>query len=133
MADDSSMATYRIEGSTIHDIDDFYAELNRLIMADEDWQLGSSLDGLNDLLYGGIGALVGDASPRFVWADHDQSRTALGTAATRAWLTAKLDGPFNQALIQQQLDDLHRGTGTTYFELILEVFAEHPDVRLTLA
>ena len=127
------MATYRIEVAQIHGIDDFYAELNRLVMTGEDWQLGSSLDGLNDLLYGGIGALVGDEHPQFVWADHDRSRTALGTDATRAWLTAKLTGPFNHELIQQQLDDLDAGTGKTYFELILTVFAEHPDVALVLA
>lgn len=127
------MATYRIEGARIHGIDDFYAELNRLVMTSEDWQLGSSLDALNDLLYGGIGALADDADPQFVWADHDLSSTALGTDATRAWLTAKLQGPFNHALIQQQLDDLNAGTGKTYYEIILEIFAEHPDVGLTLA
>ncbi|WP_245934150.1 hypothetical protein [Branchiibius hedensis] len=60
------MAIYRIDGARIHTIDDFYAEMNRLVMAGEDWQLGSSLDGLNDLLYGGIGALVGDDDPQFV-------------------------------------------------------------------
>lgn len=127
------MATYRIEGARIHGIDDFYGELNRLVMADEDWRLGASLDGLNDLLYGGIGALAGDEHPLFLWCDHQQSRTALGTDATRAWLTAKLDGPFDQALIRQQLRDLQAGTGKTYFELILEVFADHPRVGLTLA
>lgn len=117
----------------MHGIDDFYAEMNRLVMAGEDWQLGASLDGLNDLLYGGIGALVGDDDPRFVWVGHEQSRRALGTQTTRRWLTAKLDGPFDHALIQQQLDALDAGSGKTYFELILEIFAEHPDVGLTLA
>ncbi|KYH44214.1 ribonuclease inhibitor [Branchiibius sp. NY16-3462-2] len=127
------MATYRIEGARIHGIDDFYGELNRLVMTSENWRLGASLDGLNDLLYGGIGALADDDDPQFVWADHDLSRTSLGTSATRAWLTAKLEGPFNHALIQQQLADLEAGTGKTYFELVLEVFAEHPGVGLTLA
>ncbi|RYE19280.1 MAG: hypothetical protein EOP45_12880 [Sphingobacteriaceae bacterium] len=46
-----------IEGDRIFDIPSFYAEINRVLMLDEDWQIGHSLDALNDLLYGGFGEI----------------------------------------------------------------------------
>ncbi|MDJ1114113.1 barstar family protein [Microbacterium dauci] len=128
------MATYVIEGSRVTDIASFYSELDRLVMADEDWTLGASLDALDDLLYGGIGALVGDHAVVFEWADSEQSRDALGVEATAAWLRGKLDRPdmFSIALLRAQLADLEAGLGKTYFELILDVFADHPAVTLVL-
>ncbi|WP_189654972.1 hypothetical protein [Paracoccus mutanolyticus] len=41
--------------------------MNRVFMAAEDWQLGDSLDALNDMLYGGYGALHGAGSVRLRW------------------------------------------------------------------
>lgn len=35
-----------LDGSAIHDIAGFYAEINRVFMASEDWQLAPSLDAL---------------------------------------------------------------------------------------
>ncbi|WP_370582270.1 ribonuclease inhibitor [Plantibacter sp. VKM Ac-2880] len=127
--------TFRIDGSEIHDIASFYDVMNALLMRDEDWDLGPSLDALDDVLYGGIGALRDLDEVRFVWTEHERSRAALGVAATRTWLQQKLDrgAPFDTAHITTQLDDLDTGRGTTYFELILEVFAGHPGLRLDLA
>lgn len=124
----------RIEGSRIDGIHGLYAELNRLLMADEDWELGESLDALNDALYGGFGAMRTDDRVRFVWADHQHSRAALGREATEAWLRGKLAHPahFDRAGITQQLDELLAGRGKTYWDIVLEVFADHP-VELVLA
>ena len=128
------MATYVIEGSRVTDIPSFYAELDRLVMSEEDWTLGASLDALDDLLYGGIGALVGDDAVVFEWVDSEHSRAALGVETTAAWLRAKVDRPdvFAAAPLREQLAALQNGTGRTYFELILEVFAGHPEVTLVL-
>lgn len=41
-----------LRGSTVSDIASFYGEVNRVFMADEEWQLGHSLDALDDMLYG---------------------------------------------------------------------------------
>lgn len=79
-----------IEGANIRDIPGFYAEINRAFMADEDWQLGETLDGLNDLLYGGFGALAGTSSPTILWRDFEASRAALGIRTTVAFLEARL-------------------------------------------
>ncbi len=81
----------QIEGSAINDIASLYAEINRVFMVGEAWQLGPSLDALDDLLRGGYGALAGQAQVTLIWRDIAHSRTALGMEATRQWLQAKLD------------------------------------------
>lgn len=125
--------TLVMEGSAIDDIASFYAEINRVFMHDEDWQLGPSLDALDDMLYGGYGALAGHDSVQVQWKDIAHSRHALGVAATRAWLQDKRarPGTFNTAAIDVQLDALQRGDGQTYFDIVMDIFATHPTVRLT--
>jgi hypothetical protein len=120
-------AFLQIEGSAIVDIPSLYAEINRVFMAGEDWQLGPSLDALDDLLYGGHGALAGHETATVVWRDIDRSREALGSEATRAWLEDKLRQPgrFNAETIGRQLDALQRGEGQTYFQIVMDIFASH--------
>lgn len=125
----------QIEGTAIVDISSLYAEINRVFMAGEAWQLGPSLDGLDDLLYGGYGALAGHETATLVWRDIDRSREALGLEATRAWLEDKLrqPGTFNAETIGRQLDALQHGEGQTYFDIVMEIFASHPNVALVCA
>lgn len=125
---------YRIDGSRIEKIDDLYDQLNDLLMADEDWRLGPSLDALNDVLWNV--PTTPEAKARFVWTDHAHSRETLGVDATRAWLEAKLipTGRFDVPRIRRQLTDLDAGRGKTYFDLVLDVFADHADrIELVLA
>ncbi len=120
-----------IEGSRITDIPALYAELNRVFMEDEDWTLGASLDALDDLLYGGYGKLLGMEQATVVWRNMDISRASLGLEATRQWLQQKLALPgFSTTRINQQLQALEDGTGQTYFDIVLEIFAAHPNIRL---
>ena len=126
------MKTLNIVGRNIRDIPSFYAEINRVFMAEEDWRLGENLDALNDLLYGGYGAIKGRESVRIVWHDIAASRSTLGVEATRAFLTRKLQQPaqFNAEVIGRQLDALDRGTGQTYFEIVLEIIGDHRNIEL---
>lgn len=128
-------ARLQIDGTAIRDISTFYTEINRVFMAGEDWQLGPSLDALDDLLYGGYGALAGRSTHTIIWRDIAHSRAALGAAATRSWLQAKLahPGAFNVAAIEQQLRALERGEGQTYFQIVMEIFAAHPQITLVHA
>jgi len=121
-----------LEGSAVHDIPSFYAEINRAFMAGEDWQLGHSLDALDDMLYGGYDALAGQSGATVVWKDIEHSRTALGVDATRAWLESKLagSGTFNTANVSAQLAALDAGKGQTYFQIVMEIFAAHPQLTL---
>ena len=116
-----------IIGRNIRDIPTFYAEINRVFMAEEDWRLADSLDALNDLLYGGYGAIEGREPARIVWHDNAASRSALGVEATRAFLAEKLQRPdlFNVHVFGRQLEALDRGTGQTYFEIVIEIIGDH--------
>ncbi|GAA3928344.1 ribonuclease inhibitor [Microbacterium soli] len=130
---DGSARVLRIDGARIDTIEDLYVQLNDLLMKDEDWRLGTSLDALHDVLYRfDPGADLGPAV--FVWTDHEHSRESLGITATRAWLEAKLHRPdvFDARTIRAQRDALLAGEGATYFDLVEEVFAGHPGVRLEL-
>jgi RNAse (barnase) inhibitor barstar len=121
-----------LAGSAISDIPSFYAEVNRVFMADEDWTLGHSLDALDDMLYGGYGALAGQPEATLIWQDIEHTRSALGVDVTRAWLQGKLagSGMFNEAAIAAQLKALDAGEGQTYFQIVMEIFAAHPRIRL---
>ncbi|PYI37513.1 ribonuclease inhibitor [Arthrobacter psychrolactophilus] len=128
------MKQYRIDGGEVHSIADLYEQFNRELMAEQDWILGPTLDGLNDVLYR-IDSEIRDGVPAtFVWIDHAHSRDALGFDETQRWLNNKLAQPnsFNQRGIQSDLDELQQGIGKTYFEIILEIFAEHPLIELQL-
>ncbi|MGY0556609.1 MULTISPECIES: barstar family protein [unclassified Lysobacter] len=121
-----------IDGSRIHDIPSFYDEINRVFMTGVDWTLGHSLDALNDLLYGGYGALDGSAPVTLVWTEFEKNQRDLGIEATRAFLQAKLDVPgrYDDARIQRDLDALEAGTGQTFFDIVLEIIATHPSITL---
>jgi RNAse (barnase) inhibitor barstar len=128
------MKQYRIDGAEVHGISDLYEQFNRELMADVDWRLGSSLDGFNDILFRVDGEIREGDPATFVWIDHVHSRDALGFDETQRWLQNKLSQPksFNQQRIQSDLDELRNGRGKTYFELILEIFADHPLIELQL-
>ena len=128
-------AVFRLEGSAVHDIPSLYAELDRVLMPNEDWRLGASLDALDDLLSGGFGELVPRDHPRVVWADHEHSRRALGARATGDYYRAKLERPdvYSTDAARAALAALEAGTGPTYFELVVGVFADHFDIELVLA
>jgi len=125
------MLALTLDGTRIHDIASFYDEVNRVFMAAEDWQLGHSLDAFDDLLYGGYGALDGDAPVTLVWTAFERSREALGAGTTRAWLQGKRDsGRYDSARMQRELEALDAGTGPTYFDIVLEIIDAHPNIAL---
>ncbi|MGM7671970.1 barstar family protein [Microbacterium sp. A93] len=128
------MTKYRIDGAEVNSISDLYEQFNRELMADADWIMGQSLDALNDVLYGVDGAIRDGNPATFVWNDHAHSRETLGFDETQRWMLDKLarPGTFDDRRIKSELDDLRGGVGKTYFELILEVFADHPLIELQL-
>lgn len=128
------MKTFVIDSRHFDDIPGFFRELNRLFMQGEDWQLGESLDAFDDLLYGGYGALAGQKEIRLLWRGAHKSRTDLGPETTQDFYRNKLLQPqrYNPAWARQQLAALEAGTGKTYFETLLEIIAQHPNIHLSL-
>ena len=124
-----------IDGNRFHDIPGFYDEMNRVFMAAEDWQLGDSLDALNDMLYGGYGAIHGAGSVRLRWLAMNKSAADLGLVETQRWLADKLRHPetFNTDAIRRQLETVTTGKGLTFFQIVMEIFAQHPEIDLVPA
>lgn len=124
--------TITIDGSRIYDIPSFYEEINRVFMGDEDWKIGQSLDALNDLLYGGFGEIEGGEDIRLVWKCFEKNRNDLGPKLTKSYYQDKLKSPtiFNTDFVRRKLSELEQGTGQTYFEIILEIISDHPNIKL---
>jgi len=121
-----------LKGFNISGISSFYIEINAVFMKEEDWQIGESLDAFDDLLYGNFGLLRGAEEVDLVWENIGHSRECLGFEATRNYYLNKLkpESPFNKKFHQEQLEELEQGTGKTYFDILLEIIASHPNIRL---
>lgn len=70
-----------------------------------------------------------------VWQDVAASRAALGVETTRASSARKVaaTGRADVNVIGRQLDALDRGTGQTYFEIVVEIISDHRNIELVLA
>jgi len=121
-----------INGGYISGISTFYQEINRVFMHDENWKISESLDAFNDLLYGGFGSIKGEETNTVIWKNMEVSRYALGYEATRKYYLNKLlpNSPFNKEHFRIKLDELESGKGKTYFDIILEIIAEHSNIKL---
>lgn len=121
-----------LEGKNIHDIPSFYQEINRVFMQNEDWELGESLDAFNDLLYGGFGILKGLPHIQLIWNSSNICSHNLGYDTTKVYYLKKLEPGllFNRTYHEQKLAELEAGNGRTYFQIILDIISEHPNIQL---
>ncbi|MGE8427408.1 MAG: hypothetical protein ACN6O7_06005 [Sphingobacterium sp.] len=125
----SDLGVAVIDGCSINDIASFYDEINAVYMSSESWKIGS-LDGFDDLLYGGFGTFKNANSHCIVWKDIAHSGTSLGVDTTLAYYQAKLgaQSPFNQTYFQKKLDELKAGRGETYFDVVADIIQSHRKV-----
>ena len=121
-----------INGNNISDKKSLYQEINRVFMAKEDWKIGESLDALNDLFYGGFGLIDANEPVELIWTNFNHNKELFGFDFTMEFYQEKLKQPkvFSTKIIQQNISDLENGTGLTYFEIILEIIAEHKNITL---
>ncbi|MDU1904352.1 MAG: barstar family protein [Dysgonomonas sp.] len=123
--------TITIDGNKIHDIPTLYEEINRVFMSNEDWKIGESLDALNDMFYGGFGEIKGGEQIHLIWKNFEQNRKDLGAELTKVYYQNKLESPkFNADFVRKKLIELENGTGKTYFEIVMEIIDEHPNITL---
>ena len=101
-------------------------------MEGEDWCIGESLDAFNDILFGGVGVIKGNESIELIWKDFDKMKSLFGKEFTIDFYQRKLEAPeiFNSNYIQKKLDELYTDQGKTYFQLLMECIADHPNIKL---
>jgi RNAse (barnase) inhibitor barstar len=121
-----------LEGNNIHDIPSFYKEINRIFMQNEDWELGESLDAFNDLLFGGFGIIKGMPNIQLIWNNSKISSEALGSNTTKGYYLKKIEpgSPFNRTFFEQKFTELEADNSLTYFQIILDIISDHPNIQL---
>lgn len=126
------MKKITIEGKNINNIETFYEEVNRVFMLHENWKIAQSLDAFNDMLYGSFGEIKGKEKIQLIWKDIEQNQKSLGFQTTLEFYQNKLKSPeiFNRKFVLSKIDELHNGVGLTFFEIILEIIADHENIIL---
>ena len=121
-----------IEGKIINNIETFYEEVNRVFMLHENWKIAQSLDAFNDMLYGSFGEIKGKEKIQLIWKDMEQNQKSLGFQTTLEFYQNKLKSPqiFNRKFVLSKIDELHNGVGLTFFEIVLEIIANHDNIML---
>ena len=121
-----------IEGKNINNIETFYEEVNRVFMSQENWKIAQSLDAFNDLLYGSFGEIKGKEKIQLIWKDIEQNQKSLGFQTTLEFYQNKLKSPeiFNRKFVLSKIDELHNDVGFTFFEIVLEIIANHDNIML---
>ncbi|WP_051349431.1 barstar family protein [Chryseobacterium gregarium] len=122
-----------INGSHFSDLAGFYEEISGVLMKDADWKVGT-LDGFDDILYGGFGVFENNEDIEIIWKDSDRSKKDLGFELTKEFYEHKIrqGKTFNPDLAQQKLDELLAGTGQTLFEILIEIIESHNNITLIL-
>lgn len=122
-----------IHGGHFSSLGGFYEEASNVLMKDTDWKIGT-LDGFDDILYGGFGVIEGKEEIEIIWKESQKSKEDLGFNATCEFYENKIrqGKPFNTELIQQKLNELIEGKGQTLFEILIEIIESHMNITLTL-
>ncbi len=126
------MKKITIEGKNINNIETFYEEVNRVFMSQENWKIAQSLDAFSDMLYGSFGEIKGKEKIQLIWKDIEQNQKSLGFQTTLEFYQNKLKSPqiFNRKFVLSKIDELHNGVGLTFFEIVLEIIANHDNIML---
>ena len=121
-----------IEGKNINNIETFYEEVNRVFMLHENWKIAQSLDAFNDMLYGSFGEIKGKEKIQLIWKDMEQNQKSLGFQTTLEFYQNKLQSPeiFNHKFVLSKINELYNDVGFTFFEIVLEIIANHDNIML---
>lgn len=118
-----------LNGNDFDDLEGFYLVIYKLMTLYEDWKPAHNLDALNDMLYSGFGE-----EAILIWENSEKSKIDLGTDATIDFYQNKINKgyPFNVEWAQEKLDELEVRKGQTLFDILVEIFSEHPKIKLIL-
>ncbi len=115
--------SYEIDGRDFHDLDGFYAAIDKALPLDSEWS--RNLDAFNDILRGGFGT----PETGFVirWKNSEVSRQALGYPETLKWLQSKLHTchPDSRDSVQREIALAQKQMGPTLFDILVDIIETH--------
>jgi len=115
-----------LDGAKFSNMEEFFAEMERLLTKDPDGRPGRSLDAFNDLLRGGFGVHAYGQGLEIQWVRSEKSRQDLGYPETALYWERALKRchPSNQKTIQNRIEAARRGEGKTLFDLIVDIIQD---------
>jgi RNAse (barnase) inhibitor barstar len=116
-------ATYEIDGNDFSTLEEFYAEISRVLIPGASW--GHNLDAFNDILRGGFGTPEEGFILR--WKNSRLSRERLGYPETVQQLQMCLGRchPTNRPWVLEELEIARIGVGPTVFDWLVEIIQIH--------
>ena len=122
-----------INGSHFSNLAEFYEEVSNVLMNNVDWKVGT-LDGFDDILYGGFGIFGNNEKIEIIWENSQKSKEDLGFKATKEFYENKIKQgkSFNTELVQEKLDELINRNGQILFEILIEIIESHKNITLIL-
>jgi len=85
------MKEFILDGNNFHDLEGFYAEIDKLLTKDLSWKTGHNLDAFNDLLRGGFGVHEYEEPIIIKWTNYEKSKKNLGNETVLTLLEIFLD------------------------------------------
>lgn len=124
----SEKPVYVIDGANFSDFAGFIEECNRGFIRSFGGEWCGNLDAFNDYFNWGEGDYI------LVWKNADKSRTDLGHPAMADWFdgNARRCHPVNVPGVLERRDRARAQQGPTFFDWLVEIIREQPNVELRL-
>jgi RNAse (barnase) inhibitor barstar len=131
MSDDSNQVVFVIDGENFSTTKEFFNEIER-VMRVTDW--GRNLDAFNDVLRGGFGDIPMSTNYTIVWRNSQVSRKRLGHEYRLYQLQQRKQTAHESwhDQIDQEIEQVKQGKGTTTFDELVEIIKRHGTVTLQL-
>jgi hypothetical protein len=119
---------YVIDGANFSDFEGFIEECNRGFIRAFGGAWGGNLDAFNDYFNWHDGDYI------LVWKNSEKSRIDLGYAAMADWLdeNSRRCHPSNVQHVMQLLGEAREQRGRNFFDWMVEIIREQPNVELRL-
>jgi hypothetical protein len=119
---------YVIDGANFSDFAGFIEECNRGFIRAFGGEWHGSLDAFSDYFHWTDGDYV------LIWKNSEKSRVDLGHAVMAAWLdgNSRRCHPSNVQSVLQRLGVAREQQGPTFFDWMVEIIREQPNVELRL-
>ncbi|MFD2825544.1 barstar family protein [Leeuwenhoekiella polynyae] len=134
---------YTLNAARFNSLEGFYIDLYQVMPFLPNWKPTHNLDALNDVLYSGFGK----HPVVLIWKHAHKSKQDLGFEATRDFYQSKLPrgiepfgganktdirNPYNIQWVHNKITALENDQGETLFKILLDLFADHKNIRLIL-